>query len=560
MLIRSRFAFPPTTRPAASSGHYLKLADESALKLWDKLKVLVELWESGIAHRPTLFFLPMASLPARANSAALLALEDDFRTLIGPAGIVVRTSVRAGRAKIPNLPRTECLTPEAAAAWCMAAAEELSLNHNPSDLSFVAHRFMAARASAWVRAEPSNPIVEINALWGLPDALQYCPYDIWEVHVPTGLATDYPDYKSDMLISRSDGSWQYVRVKNELARGNSIRSVEAKEIAGRSKTIAERLGRACHIMWFVGCLDVHNKKFNVPWYWTEAHVAERNNDRTTYRIITVSDRASLERFTALEGSRSRQALALRPSNLDLMRDNDFIVAVGTAAKAAVVPIILSGSTLAHAYYQLRKLDCTIVTPSEKEHLRVRRSVDLGKLVRDKIPAKIAARHEAKVTRKITGNLRLGFLISKLLEEVLEVREATEPAQKAEEMADLFEVFRAIADVEGVSFELIRETADQKKLKSGGFDEGLVLLRTGIAASDHSSVADWERAIGAVLADQASGDVVEIPFSFFGFMKIDQMRSVYFERLNLRLDIVLRPDRPELELVRSAEQLGLPFTD
>jgi hypothetical protein len=152
--------------------------------------------------------------------------EDDFRTLIGGAGIVVRTSVRAGAEKLPNLPRTECLTPEVAASWCIETARKLS-----HDIAFVAHRFVASRASARVGAEPGNPIVEINSLWGLLDALQYCPYDIWEAHVPTGVAIDYPNYKSDMLISRSDGSWEYVRVKNELARGNRIGSREAKDIA-----------------------------------------------------------------------------------------------------------------------------------------------------------------------------------------------------------------------------------------------------------------------------------------------------------------------------------------
>jgi predicted house-cleaning noncanonical NTP pyrophosphatase (MazG superfamily) len=546
-------------RPTDNSGHYLKLTDASALKAWDKLKALEELWEPDAAHKPTLFFVPLAELPARASTTMLRALEDDFRTLIGPAGIIVRTSVRAGGEKLPNLPRTECLTPEAAASWCMETAEELSKSHHGNDIAFVAHRFVAARASAWARAEPGNPIVEINSLWGLPDALQYCPYDIWEVHVPTGVATDYPDYKSDMLISRPDGSWEYVRVKNELARGNSIGSTEAKDIAARSTMIAERLGRACHIMWFVGCVETDGTPFNIPWYWNEAHVAERNNDRAAYRVFAISDQASLKRFIALEGPRTRQALALRPTELKLMRDTDFIVAVGTAAKSAEVPIILSGSTLAHAYYQLRKIGCTIVTPTEKEHSRVRRTVNLGKLVRDKIPAKIAARHEVEITRKITGNLRMGFLISKLFEEALEVREAIEPAQKTEELADLFEVFRAIVKAEGVSLEAIRKAADQKKRKSGGFEEGLVLLQTGIAVSDRSSIADLERSIGDVLADQTSDEAAEIPFSFFGFMKLDQPRSVYFEKLKVRLDIILRPDRLELKLVRSAEQLGLPFT-
>ena len=73
-----------------------------------------------------------------------------------------------------------------------------------------------------------------------------------------------------------------------------------------------------------------------------------------------------------------------------------------------------------------------------------RIINFGKLVRDKIPAKIAARQEVEVTRKIPGKLRMGFLISKLFEEALEVREAVEVTQKTEELADLFEVFRAIA--------------------------------------------------------------------------------------------------------------------
>jgi len=550
----------PAIRPARNSGHYLKLTDASGLKAWDKLKVLEELWEPDAAHKPTLFFVPLAELPAQASAARLEALEDDFRTLIGSAGIIVRTSVRAGGEKLLFLPRTECLTPEAAARWCVETAGTLSKDHDGNDIAFVAHRFIAARASAWTRAEPGNPIVEINSLWGLPDALQYCPYDIWEVHVPTGVATGYPDYKSDMLISRSDGSWEYVRVKNELARGNSIGSTEAKDLAARSTMIAERLGRACHIMWFVGCVETDGTLFNIPWYWTEAHAADRNTDRTAYRVLLVSDHASLEKFIAFDGPRTRQAVALRPTALELMRDTKFIVAVGTAAKSADVPIILYGSTLAHAYYQLRKMGCAIVTPTEKEHSRVRRAVNLGKLVRDKIPAKIAARHEVEITRRITGNLRKGFLISKLFEEALEVREATESAQKAEELADLFEVFRAIAKAEGVSLEAIREAADQKKEKSGGFEEGLVLLQTGIAVSDRSSIADLERGIGDVLAEQTSDEATEIPFSFFGFMKLDQPRSVYFEKLKVRLDIILRPDRLELKLVRIAEQLGLPFTD
>ncbi|MEO6782722.1 MAG: hypothetical protein ABI196_17790, partial [Bradyrhizobium sp.] len=69
-----------------------------------------------------------------------------------------------------------------------------------------------------------------SRLWGLPDALQYCPYDIWEVHVPTNVATEFTDYKSNMLIARDNGEWEYVRIKNKLGRSLSIGRREAIEI------------------------------------------------------------------------------------------------------------------------------------------------------------------------------------------------------------------------------------------------------------------------------------------------------------------------------------------
>jgi predicted house-cleaning noncanonical NTP pyrophosphatase (MazG superfamily) len=548
---------PPATRPTASSGHYLKLAEGKSLTEWDKLQVLEQLWEPSASHKPMLFYVPLSELPARATPTAKRQLEEDFRSLIGSAGIVVRTSVRAGTEKVPNLARTDCLTPDAAATWCFDEAKKLAREHDRTGLAFIVHRFVAARASVWCRADPTNPVVEINALWGLPDSLQYCPYDIWDVHVPTAVATDYPDYKSDMLISGDDGSWRYVRVKNELARNNSIGSPEAKEIASRSFDIARRLGRACHIMWFVGCVDADGNHFNIPWYWTEAHEAERNPDRAAYRVFTVEDRASLAEFVGWQGSRVRQALSLRPTDLSLMRDTRFIEAVGTAAKDAQVPIILSGSTLAHAYYQLRKLGCTVVSPGEREHARVRRTTNLGKLVRDKIPERIAQRHELGVTRQMSGNLRKGFLLSKLFEEALEVREANGIEQKTEELADLFEVFRALAKAECVPLEAIRRAADQKKEKAGGFEEGLVLLQTGIGSSDGTKF-DSDRVGADVLAERTSEDAAEIPFSFFGFMELDQPRSIYFERLGVRLELVLRPDRLEVRLTKGPEQLGLPL--
>ena len=208
--------------------------------------------------------------------------------------------------------------------------------------------------------------------------------------------------------------------------------------------------------------------------------------------------------------------------------------------------------------QFEEPGCTLVTPGEREHARVRRTTNLGKLVRDKIPERIAQRHELRVTRQMSGNLRKGFLLSKLFEEALEVREANGVEQKTEELADLFEVFRSLAKAEKVPLEAIRRAADQKKQKAGGFEEGLVLLQTGISSPEGASL-DSERGITDVLAERTSDDAAEIPFSVFGFMELDQPRTIYFERLGIRFELVLRPDRLEVRLTKGPEQLGLPLS-
>jgi len=547
----------PSYRPKAAKGAFLRHAEGDAITEWDKLKVLDELWEPSASHKPVLFFVPLQDLiDSEANDIEQL-LVADFRSLVGSSNIVVRTSVRAGKEKIPNLPRTEGLSPEKAASWAVKNLREfVASNMDLGGVSFVTHRFVPARASAWVRAEPDNPVVEINSLWGLPDALQYCPYDIWEVHVPTETATDYPEYKSNMLIARDDGKWEYVRIKNELARSLSVGHREALDIARRTQQIAINLREPCHVMWFVDCVDEDGTRFHIPWYWTPAHSTERNPDRANYQIVEVSDHASLAAFVNSSAPRLRQAVRLQPK-LELIRDNGFIIAVGEAAKAVNVPVILQGSTLAHAYYQLRRQGCTVVTPGEKEHSRVRRSASFGKLVRDNIPARIAARYEAEATWKLPGEIVKGFLIGKLIEEATEVRSAETSTEKAAELADLYEVVLALVGSEDIPMDEVIKVAEEKKRKAGGFNSGTVLLQTGIYGRDRASTRAADRR-SQVLARRISNDSYEIPFSFFGFMESGLTRSLVFDALNARLDVTLKTDRIVLQISRNAEQLEFPL--
>jgi predicted house-cleaning noncanonical NTP pyrophosphatase (MazG superfamily) len=549
----------PIHQAQSSDGSYIRSADTAAINEWDKLRVLDELHEENEPQRPTLFYLPLASLPNTNDREEIAKLENDFLKIVGPDNIIIRTSVRAGKEKEVNLPRTEGLRPNQAAQQCLQwrddfAKESRDLNR----YAFVVHRFIAARAGAWVRAEPDNPLVEIHGLWGLPDALLYCPYDIWEVHIPTSIATEFAEYKPHMLIADADGNWRYVRVKNEFGRSLSIGRREAIEIANRTHLIAQRLGRACHVMWFVGCTDSKGTSFNLPWYWTEAHAAEKNLDRTNYRLFRIENRNDLETFQNSTFPKSRFAIELMPKDLSLFRDMKFIEIVGRAAKEAGVPVIIEGSTLAHAYFALRRIGCTVLPRGEKEHTRIRRSTNFGKIVRDKIPARIAARQEAGATRKLANNLKLNFLISKLLEEALEVRGAETPPERKTELADVIEIVRALAQMEGFSLDDIIGTANEKRAKAGGFEEGLILLQTGILGSRREGLTEDGKPLTQVLARKTAGDTFELPFTFFGFMEIDQPRSIVFEDFGIRLYITLKNDRIEFRIARGAEQLELPL--
>lgn len=552
----------PTHTPKVATGRFLAHAsgsDKLLLKQWDKLKVLDELWEGDVSHRPMLFYLPLARLPRNGDAPSLDILVEDFCSLIGPDNIVIRTSVRGGAEKLLNLPRTECLSPKEAACWCLQTRDRLvDEGASTEDLAFVVHRFIGARASAWARAEPGNPVIEIHGLWGLPDALQYCPYDTWEVHLPTEVATEYPEYKSNILIPESNGKWKHVRVKNELARHLCISGRQAVELAKRSAAISKRLQKPCHIMWFIDCVGEGGAHFSIPWYWAAAHEAERNMDRSNYRITVVSDRQTLERFAALQGPRTRQAIELRPVDPDLMRDSKFIEAVGRTAHEKGVPVILAGSTLAHAYYQLRRQGCTVVTPSQKEHSRIRRSMTFGKIVRDKIPNRIAQRQEAEITRAVPTQVAKGFLVSKVLEEALELRNATDRGAKVMELADLFEVIRALARADNIPVEEVISEAEGKRKKSGGFDDGLVLLQTGILGREREDILDHDRHSAQLLARRIAADAYEVPFTFFGFMEMNKVRSIVFDELGMRLDVMLKGDRIELRLSQEAEQLDLPL--
>jgi len=96
-----------------------------------------------------------------------------------------------------------------------------------------------------------------------------------------------------------------------------------------------------------------------------------------------------------------------------------------------------------------------------------------KLVRDKIPEIIKANGEEPITKILDDEEYKKELEIKLLEECHEVIEASNE-DRLEELADLYEVIKALLAIENSSFEEIIKIAKEKELKRGAFKDKIYL--------------------------------------------------------------------------------------
>jgi predicted house-cleaning noncanonical NTP pyrophosphatase (MazG superfamily) len=94
----------------------------------------------------------------------------------------------------------------------------------------------------------------------------------------------------------------------------------------------------------------------------------------------------------------------------------------------------------------------------------------NKLVRDKIPAIIAADGKKLKTRILNDEEHLQALIKKLSEELVEFEEAL----SVEELADLQEIIHALANAIGSDKKELEKVRAKKAEKRGGFSEKIFL--------------------------------------------------------------------------------------
>ena len=101
----------------------------------------------------------------------------------------------------------------------------------------------------------------------------------------------------------------------------------------------------------------------------------------------------------------------------------------------------------------------------------------NKLVRDNIPDFIKNDNETPITRILSDDEYKNELYKKLLEECNELIVAKESDEIIEEASDVFEVLKAISELEGKDIDAVIAFSEQKRIKKGGFSKKIFLEKT-----------------------------------------------------------------------------------
>ena len=412
------------------------------------------------------------------------ALETELETF-AHGRVVCRTDCKTDGVSRENLPRTNTVSSKSAVDHMQKFLDRMGKVGAPaSDVCFLAHKFIPARSGAWASADPGSTIVRVDALWGVPDGLQYLPHDTFDVDIRMrSLIAERLRYKPRFIQECSDGSWQELKVRRALGRRQSLSAADAVEVAIASHEIASRAGKPLLIMWFCGIPSILDIGTNLPWF---SMPPNRTSTLVGNTISPRWPRTVLRSMADVEAAHisgvARTILVLEPE-IVLFRDEKFLADVISLAKRDNCPVQLAGSSLAHAHYQLEKSGVTVVPADGPTRSRVRGRRSFSKLVRDEVPSQIAGRGEMVAQSRLPRSEMRRALAAKLIEEMHELLSATDPDDVKGELADLLEVVRAMASVTGVDWSDVETVAEEKRRRRGGFEDGAVLVETEWPASD-----------------------------------------------------------------------------
>lgn len=111
-----------------------------------------------------------------------------------------------------------------------------------------------------------------------------------------------------------------------------------------------------------------------------------------------------------------------------------------------------------------------------------------KLIRDGLPAMMRAQGLQVFERRMDDAEFVAALKAKLVEEAAEAHDAVSLEELAEELADVTEVIRALADAAGLSLADVEARRLAKRAERGGFEERV--FNAAVEAEDGSPAAAY----------------------------------------------------------------------
>lgn len=437
---------------------------------WPKLRAVRE-FSSASLPTTDLFVLSGSEwLTNIAKGEIPPAVSNDLK-LISSGHIVIRTDVR-GPTPTFMLPKTKATCDHVELeTFLVRTLQTLSPEVGIDDVAFIAHRFLRSRGSAWAFATPRERLVRIDANWGLPDGLNWLPHDSFLVDVRSGEVRRSILGKTDFLDVAEDESWAPRETPSEWIWRAVLSDAQARLIATATQRLADVSSRPALVMWFVELLDGSDHSL-LPWFMANdvPSIQVRKSRWEDGRAVTIRTREDLA-AVGESGADSFRRMILEPSPA-LMRDKEFVDAVGEVAGHFGLTVEMQGSRLAHAYYLLRKRGLVVQTRESELGERT-----FGKLVRDRIPEHVERGGETSEVYLARPEEIEQLLRQKLVEEALEVRSAEGVAEVMAELGDVEEVVNAILHQIGETRTALDAIQRKKRADRGGFESGRVLVRT-----------------------------------------------------------------------------------
>lgn len=427
-------------------------------------------------------------------------LDSDLRQLIR-LPLVIRTDVNSQvQTERQLLPRSDEIRDlNKAKEWLVSASRKTRDGVGSStQFVFIFHNFIPAISSAFAYAEPNQRLVQIEALWGLPEGLYYNSHDKYSID--TGFPelgrvleknSDFQgreriNYKHFLVAPDAEGQWTRQAITPPFDWRPSVsKKAWLKQIAIDSRKIAEAEGKAVSVMWFLGVSESVAPSGAMPWFHEQFDLTKLKThsikSRTkysadqTFSVSVEDDIRTLENLSteATEGQIKR--IHVSPVDDKLLRNKFTLQAIGKVAKKIDATIVLEGAVLSHAYYQLASTGAVVEIVHPFIGFEERR--EFNKLVRDKVPLAIETIGESATTAALDQEGKLLALRDKLIEEAFEVKDAKDQDAIIEELADVMEVMQGILDCLGVDLLSVNEACSEKRRRRGAFNGGIVLLET-----------------------------------------------------------------------------------